>query len=113
MVTRTAFTQLRYSPVLLLLALIGMVLIYGVPPLSVIIGSVLGDWQLATVGAIAWLLLALAYLPTIRLYGCPAGLAFCLPLIALLYSCMTLDSALQHWRGQGGGWKGRVYGRTG
>jgi len=22
---------------------------------------------------------------------------------------MTLDSALRHWRGKGGAWKGRVY----
>ncbi|MDJ0539975.1 MAG: glycosyl transferase family 2, partial [Microcystis sp. M53603_WE2] len=32
-----------------------------------------------------------------------------LPLIALFYSLMTVDSALGYWRGQGGSWKGRVY----
>ena len=32
-----------------------------------------------------------------------------LPLAALLYTAMTADSALRHWRGQGGAWKGRTY----
>jgi len=54
-------------------------------------------------------LMAIAYLPTLRLYSCPPLLAFGLPAIASLYTAMTLDSALRHWRGQGGAWKGRVY----
>jgi hypothetical protein len=39
-------------------------------------------------------------------------LAFCLPIVALLYTLMTLDSALRHWQGRGGAWKGRVYSKT-
>jgi hypothetical protein len=54
-------------------------------------------------------LMTLAYLPTIRLYRLAPLWAVCLPAIALLYNLMTLDSALRHWRGQGGAWKGRVY----
>ena len=31
-----------------------------------------------------------------------------LPAIGLLYASFTLDSAIQHWRGRGGMWKGRA-----
>jgi len=31
-----------------------------------------------------------------------------LPLVALLYAGMTVDSAWRHWRGRGGVWKGRI-----
>lgn len=109
MVSRTAFTQLRYSPALLLLALVGMILIYVVPPLSTIVGTLTGNWAIAASGCAAWLLMTLSYLPTVRLYGGSIGVAFCLPGVALLYTVMTVDSAWQHWRGQGGAWKGRVY----
>jgi cellulose synthase/poly-beta-1,6-N-acetylglucosamine synthase-like glycosyltransferase len=109
MVARTAFTQLNYSPLLLLGTLIGMTIIYVVPPVSTIVGLLTGHWTIALVGLLTWLLIAVAYLPTLRLYQCPPLLAFGLPAIAFLYTIMTLDSALRHWRGEGGGWKGRVY----
>ncbi len=108
MVARTAFTQLNYSPLLLGGTLIGLFLIYGVPPLAVILVGLVG-WPVALAGLAGWILMAWAYLPTLRLYRCSPWLAFCLPAIALLYTAMTLDSALRHWRGQGGAWKGRVY----
>ena len=53
--------------------------------------------------------MAIAYLPTLRLYKLSPLWSLSLPLIALFYNLMTIDSALRHWRGQGGGWKGRVY----
>ncbi len=109
MVARTAYTQLSYSPVLLLGTLVGMTIIYLVPPLSTIAGLVTGHGTIALIGLITWLLMAIAYLPTLQLYSCPPLLAFGLPAIASLYTAMTLDSALRHWRGQGGAWKGRVY----
>jgi hypothetical protein len=109
MVARTAFTQLNYSPLLLLGTLIGMTIIYVVPPVSTIVGFLTGHWSIALVGLLTWLLIVVAYLPTLRLYQCPPLLAFGLPAIAFLYTIMTLDSALRHWRGEGGAWKGRVY----
>jgi hopene-associated glycosyltransferase HpnB len=108
MVARTAFTQLNYSPLLLGGTLIGLLLIYGIPPLAVILVGLVG-WPVALAGLAGWILMAWAYLSTLRLYRCSPWLAFCLPAIALLYTAMTLDSALRHWRGQGGAWKGRVY----
>ncbi|MBW4687781.1 MAG: glycosyltransferase [Komarekiella atlantica HA4396-MV6] len=109
MVARTAYTQLDYSPLLLLGTLLGMTLIYLVAPMSVILGLIWGNWVIAFIGLCTWLLMTLAYLPTIRFYKCPFWLAFCLPAIAFLYTLMTLDSALRYWQGRGGAWKGRVY----
>ena len=109
MVARTAFTQLNYSPWLLLGTLIAMTLVYIVPPVGGIWGGLTGNWLVAIAGFTTWLLMAIAYLPTIRLYRCSRWLAFGLPAIAFLYTLMTIDSALRHWQGKGGAWKGRVY----
>lgn len=109
MVARTAYTQLNYSPWLLVGTLVAMTVIYLLPPLGIIIGALLGNWAIALIGLFTWLLMTLAYLPTIRFYRCPPLLAFSLPAIAFLYTLMTIDSALRHWQGRGGAWKGRVY----
>lgn len=109
MVARTAYTQLNYSPLLLLGTLLGMTLIYLIPPVSVILGTFLGNWAIAFTGLSAWLLMSLAYYPTIRFYKCSPWFAFSLSAIAFLYTLMTLDSAIRHWQGRGGSWKGRVY----
>ncbi len=109
MVARTAYTQLNYSPLLLLGTLVGMPLIYLVPPVCVILGAVWSNWAIALTGILGWLLMTFAYYPTIRFYKCSPWFALSLPAIAFLYTLMTLDSALRHWQGRGGAWKGRVY----
>ncbi len=107
MVARSAYTQLRHSPWLLLGTLIGMIITYVVPPALVILWPWHGDPWLALLGLAAWALMSVAYGPTLRYYGQPAIMAPLLPAAAFLYAAMTLDSALQHWRGRGGRWKGR------
>ncbi|NEQ88570.1 MAG: glycosyl transferase family 2, partial [Moorea sp. SIO2I5] len=87
----------------------GMTLIYLVPPIGLIVSVLTGHWLNAIASFVTWLLMALAYLPTLRLYQCSPLLAFCLPGIGLLYTLMTIDSAWRHWQGRGGAWKGRVY----
>lgn len=109
MVARTAYTQLNYSPLLLAGTVVAMTLIYLVPPVGLIVGGLLENGAIALTSLSAWLLMTLAYLPTIRFYKCPAWLALCLPAIAFLYTMMTIDSAIRHWQGRGGAWKGRVY----
>ncbi|WP_448268823.1 glycosyltransferase [Nostoc sp. DSM 114159] len=109
MVARTAYTQLNYSPLILLGTLVGMPLIYLTPPVCVILGAVWSNWAIALTGILGWLLMTFAYYPTIRFYKCSVWFAFSLPAIAFLYTLMTLDSALRHWQGRGGAWKGRVY----
>ncbi|WP_366514208.1 glycosyltransferase [Moorena sp. SIO3I6] len=102
MIARTAFTQLEYSPWLLVGTVIGMTLIYLVPPIGLIVSVLTGHWLNAIASLVTWLLMALAYLPTLRLYQCSPLLAFCLPGIGLLYTLMTIDSAWRHWQGRGG-----------
>jgi hopene-associated glycosyltransferase HpnB len=109
MVARTAYTQLHYSPVLLLGTVFGMTLIYLVPPVGGIAGVLTANWAIAWTGWAGWAAMTLAYLPTVCLYRISPAWAVCLPLIAFLYTLMTLDSAIRHWRGRGGAWKGRVY----
>ncbi|MGE0121185.1 MAG: glycosyltransferase [Dongiaceae bacterium] len=111
MVARSAFTQLRYSALLLLGTVLGMALLYLLPPLLLLTAPVHGDAAAAVLAALAWLLMAVAYLPTLRYYRQPAWLALTLPAAALLYLGMTLDSARRHWWGRGSRWKGRDYGR--
>lgn len=109
MVARTAYTQLRYSPWLLAGSVAGMGLVYLAGPAAAVLGALGGDAVLALSGGLAWAAMAAAYLPTIRHFRVPRIWAAALPLAALLYMGMTLDSARRHWRGKGGAWKGRVY----
>jgi hopene-associated glycosyltransferase HpnB len=109
MVARSAYTQLNYSPFLLIGSLLGMTLVYLLPPIAIIFGLVLGNWIITLISVIGYLLMTFAYFPIIRFYKCSPVFAFSLPIIAFLYTSMTIDSALQHWQGRGGAWKGRVY----
>jgi hypothetical protein len=51
--------------------------------------------------------MAVVYWPTLRAYGRSPAWALALPLVAATYTVFTIDSAIQHWRGRGGAWKGR------
>ena len=109
MIARTAFTQLRYSPLLLLGTLVGMFVTY-VAPVALIFGP--GTAQ-RILGACAWTLMSLLYLPTVRFYRLSPLWALVLPLSTLFYSYATLLSAVRYWRGSGGRWKGRAQAQRG
>jgi hopene-associated glycosyltransferase HpnB len=111
MVSRSAYAQLRHNPLLLLGTVLGLLLVYLVPPLSLIAGLATGDVTAAVVGGLAWLVMTGTYLPMLRYYDQPAWLAPLLPFTAFLYLLMTVDSAVQHYRGRGAAWKGRTYTR--
>jgi hopene-associated glycosyltransferase HpnB len=114
MIARSAYTQLRRSPLLLLGTLAGLLLMYAVPPVLGLAFLPLalngGGWDVATcVSALcAWALMSISYLPTLRLYGLRAWRAPLLSAVMMVYGAMTLDSARRHYRGSGGRWKGRV-----
>jgi hopene-associated glycosyltransferase HpnB len=112
MVARSAYTQLRTSPLLLAGTLLAMALTYLAPPLALLAWPWHGSDLAAVAGGAAWALMAAAFLPTLRLYRQPPWLAALLPVSALLYSLMTVDSAWRHWRGRGGAWKGRMAARA-
>jgi hopene-associated glycosyltransferase HpnB len=107
MVARSAYDQLGYSPLLLAGTVIGMLLIYLMPPLLAVMGTGLAQ----AAGALAWGLMTIAFYPIVRFYRLFPLWALALPAIACCYVLFTLDSALQHWRGKGGFWKGRVQAR--
>jgi hopene-associated glycosyltransferase HpnB len=112
MVARSAYTQLRYSPVLLVLTVVGLALVYLAPPLCVLIGVVTSNALLAVVGAIGWALMTISFAPMLRYYRQPLWATLLLPVTATLYLLMTVDSAVRHWRGAGVSWKGRQYSAT-
>ncbi len=109
MVARTAYTQLNYSPLLLLGTVLGMVLLYLMPLIALFIGLQGNDPLLTGVGGASWLMMGIAFAPTLRLYGMTPVHGLTLPLAGVLYTLMTVDSARRHWLGRGGGWKGRTY----
>ncbi|MFF4040357.1 glycosyltransferase [Streptomyces sp. NPDC001816] len=111
MVSRSAYAQLRHNPLLLFGTVAGLALVYLVPPAAVVAGAVTGSAATAVVGAAAWAVMTGTYVPMLRYYRQPLWLAPLLPLTALLYLLMTVDSAVQHYRGRGAAWKGRTYAR--
>ena len=110
MVARTAYAQLGFSPLMLAGAVFGMALIYLTPPVIALSFAVHQN-LLATVFALfAWGIMARLYWPTLKLYGGEPWQAATLPAAAVLYTAMTVHSAIRHRRGRGGQWKGRHYG---
>ena len=103
MVARTAFAQLRYSPILLVGAVAGMAVTYLAPPLFAVFARGAAQAE----GVIAWALMALSFVPMLRFYRQPMIFSVALPAVAAAYTVFTIESALQHWRGRGGNWKGR------
>jgi hopene-associated glycosyltransferase HpnB len=109
MVARTAYTQLNYSPLLLLGTIVGMALVYLVAPIGIIYSLFSQQSELLGITIVTYGLMVISYRPTIQFYHCPGIYALALPLIGLMYNLMTIDSAWRHWRGKGGQWKGRSY----
>jgi hopene-associated glycosyltransferase HpnB len=104
MVVRSAFAQLDYSALMLALTLLMLILTYLAPPLLVLSS----EPAAALCGAVSWLGMSIALLPTLRAYDAPRPIALLLPLIALFYVAATIGSAVLFWRGCGGYWKGRI-----
>ena len=103
MIARTAFTQLHYSPALLLGTVAGMLLTY-IAPVALLFAHNITTQILA---ACAWTLMSLVYLPILRFYRLSPIWAPLLPAAAAFYSYATFLSALRYYRGRGAQWKGR------
>ena len=120
MIARSAYTQLRYSPLLLAGPIAGLLLLYAAPPAGAI------AWLVATAagatggsvtaaglaGLIGWGLMTVSYLPMLRFYRLSSLRAPALPLIAVLYAAMTADSARRHYSGRTVSWRGRAADRV-
>lgn len=111
MVSRSAYAQLRHNPLILLGTVLGLALIYLAPPAALFAGLATGGAPTAVLGGLAWLVMTATYIPMLRYYRQTLWLAPLLPFTAFLYLLMTVDSAVQHYRGRGAAWKGRTYAR--
>jgi hopene-associated glycosyltransferase HpnB len=106
MVARTAYVQLRRSPLLLAATIAGLALVWLVPPAATLFGHGAARWM----GLAAWLGASLSFVPTLRRFGLSALRAPLLPAVATFYMAATIGSALDHYRGRGVQWRGRRYG---
>ena len=104
MIARSAYAQLRYSPLLLAATVTSLVLMFGVPAWL----ALFGQGAARMMGAAAFLLMAAMYQPLLHFYRRSPLWGLAQPLVAAFYTGCVLWSAWQHWRGRGGMWKGRV-----
>lgn len=104
MISRTAFTQLNYSPWLLAATVAGLGVTYMAPPFLVATAR----WPQSALGAAAWFMMTVAYAPMVRFYRRSIFWAPALPAIAMFYAGATIGSAVRYWTGRGGEWKGRI-----
>jgi hopene-associated glycosyltransferase HpnB len=104
LIARTAFTQLRYSLLLLLVTLTGLCATYLLP--WVLFFAYPGEawWFVDTTIA----LMAASFAVTVRFYGLSWLWALTLPVAAMFYGYATCVSAVRYWFGRGGQWKGRA-----
>ncbi|HEY4167735.1 MAG TPA: glycosyltransferase [Reyranella sp.] len=109
MVSRSAYAQLDYSPLLLAGTVAGLAITYLVPALLALFGHGLAQ----AAGLTTWLLMAIAFQPMLRFYRVSPLWGLALPAIAAAYTVFTVQSALAVWRGRGGQWKGRSQARMG
>ena len=104
MVARSAFAQLDYSPLLLLGTLLGLFIVYIAP----VLGALFAMYYVQLAAYLTWAIMAVMFQPVLRFYRLSPLWGLVLPLIGAFYAGFTLDSALQHWSGKGGMWKGRA-----
>ena len=104
LIARTAFTQLRYSFLLLIATLAGLFVTYLLAWISFFTLDEPG-WLLAST---AISIMTATYGATVRFYGLPWLWALTLPFAAIFYGYATSLSAVRYWLGRGGQWKGRI-----
>jgi len=104
MISRTAFAQLDHSWLLLAVTLAGLFLTYLLPTVLLFANDNVARW----LGFGALLLMSWCYLPMIRFYELSPLWSVGLPAVAAFYLGSVIHSAVQHARGRGGRWKGRI-----
>lgn len=104
MISRSAYTQLHYSLLLLLLCTALMGAAFWLPVVGLFVpGLTRACAVLALVAMMA------SYVPTLRYYQLSPAWAFLMPLVGVLYLAATWESAIRYWRGLRSQWRGRVY----
>ena len=107
MVRRSAFTELEHSWLRLGACLFALALLFGAPPLLLVLSATpLLPAPIAPIlAALAWLVAAATFLPAVRAFRLWPTWALALPFAGLLYGAMTLDSALRHLGGRSEPWR--------
>ncbi len=93
MVQRSAYTQLHFSPLLLTVAIIGIVFSHVLPAILLCLPA------LIVMAAIYW--------PTVRFHGLSPLWVLSLPIAAVLFGAMTISSALAYHLGWSNQWRNR------
>lgn len=109
MVTRSAFVQLRFSYTLLAASMFGMAIAFLTAPIVTISFFLHENIWALSISGLSWMMMSLAYVPCLRYHGLSVFRAPFLPVAALLYMLMTLQSAARHLTGAGANWKNRAY----
>jgi hypothetical protein len=104
-VARSAYPQLEYSLLRLALALVGLILAFLMPLLLLVTGG-----GAALAGLVSWGLMSWAYAPSVQYHGLSPLWAVTLPVAAVLFTAMTIASAVGYYRGQPAQWRGRTVG---
>ncbi|GBR54842.1 glycosyl transferase [Acetobacter pomorum] len=105
MIARTAYVQLRFSPALLILTVLAMIVVWIAPLALTFLAHGPAQW----VGAATLIVSLCAFVPTLLRFRLSPLWALALPFIALFYTAATIGSALNHHRGKGVVWKDRAY----
>jgi len=104
MIARSAYAQLRYSPLLMVATVIGLLLMFAAPVCLVMAGD--GAVQLLGMASLG--LMVMICQPILRFYRLSPLWSLAQPLIGLFYTGCVVASYWQHWQGKGGMWKGRA-----
>ncbi|HBK55881.1 MAG TPA: glycosyl transferase [Xanthomonadales bacterium] len=107
LVARTAYIQLRRSPMLLVACTLAMAWLFLLPPLLPLIDPTAPLHLTVAIGV--GVAMVFGYGPLLNFYRLSPLWALALPVTAGLYLWMTWVSAWRHWRGHGAQWKGRRY----
>lgn len=101
MVARSAFAQLKYSWLILVGTVIGLIILFVIPAAGMCT-FMCGTVSRATIlfASLSFFIMAFTYVPTLRFFGLGAWMAFTLPVAGALYLAMTVSSAMNYLSGQ-------------
>ena len=109
MVSRTAFEQLNFSLIILIISSFSMFMIYVAPFILFFTYWIFFDLKIFIINLLTLTLITVAFFPTFKFYNVDKKFLFLIPLSSLLYILMTVSSAINFYFKEGTNWKGRSY----
>ena len=109
MVSRTAFEQLNFSIIILIVCCLGMFLIYLTPYIFLAISIFALEKELMIISLTTIFLITLVFSPVMKFYKVSKKYLICIPFFSSLYIIMTCSSAMNYYSKKGNKWKGRSY----